>query len=323
MPRSACASAAEHVTARDIVQSPSVRLRVGYAETQGVRRSMEDRMTVFGRFLGVDAADYFGIFDGHGGDATAHYVGEQLHHVLYAHIKKLVNVANDDATLNFALALDDPQGLRKAFTSAFEDLQAQLEAKQPPLAGGAVGVAALVLGEQLFLANCGDARAVLIHADGTPTRLSLDHKPHLPAEKARIEGLGGFVTTHTSRQGVITSRVCGAISVSRAFGDVGLQPYLMATPFVAEPVNVAASGTPTAPVALLLACDGLFDVITDEVAAKIIVENANPEKAAIKLRNAAYAGGSTDNISVLVVHLAAFVAQHPSKIEAQLARAHA
>ncbi len=56
-------------------------------------------MTVFGRFLGVDAADYFGIFDGHGGDATAHYVGEQLHHVLYAHIKKLVNVTNDDATL--------------------------------------------------------------------------------------------------------------------------------------------------------------------------------------------------------------------------------
>lgn len=59
------------------------------------------------------------------------------------------------------------------------------------------------------------------------------------------------------------------------------------------------------------------------MAAKIIVENPNPEKAAIKLRNAAYAGGSTDNISVLVVHLPAFVAQHPSKIEAQLARAHA
>lgn len=34
------------------------------------------------------------------------------------------------------------------------------------------------------------------------------------------------------------------------------QPYLMATPYVAEPVNVAASGAPNAPVALLLACDG-------------------------------------------------------------------
>jgi serine/threonine protein phosphatase PrpC len=74
---------------------------------------------VFGRLLGCDTAvsatsqsrayintplpvqtqDYFGIFDGHGGDATAHYVGEQLHHVLYEHIKKTVNAGSDDPTL--------------------------------------------------------------------------------------------------------------------------------------------------------------------------------------------------------------------------------
>lgn len=63
-------------------------------------------------------------------------------------------------------------------------------------------------------------------------------------------------------------------------------------------------------------------MISDEQAAKIISETPNPEKAAIKLRNAAYAGGSTDNISVMVVHLPAFVAKHPSQIEAQLAAAH-
>ena len=39
---------------KDIVQSPSLRLRVGFAETQGVRRSMEDRMTVLGRYMACD-----------------------------------------------------------------------------------------------------------------------------------------------------------------------------------------------------------------------------------------------------------------------------
>ncbi len=135
------------------------------------------------------------------------------------------------------MALDDPQGLRKAFTSAFEDLQAQLEAKQPPLvstytyvyvddvdvvldvgrwSGGCGGARArrsavpcqlrvsilclFLLAHDIDRRHmirctyvCSDARAVLIHADGTPTRLSLDHKPHLPAEKARIEGLGSIL----------------------------------------------------------------------------------------------------------------------------------
>ena len=79
-------AAAQSAMQEDIVQSPSERLRVGYADTQGVRRTMEDRMTVFGRFKGVASADYFGVFDGHGGDETAHYCGENLHNVIYRHI---------------------------------------------------------------------------------------------------------------------------------------------------------------------------------------------------------------------------------------------
>lgn len=138
-----------------------------------------------------------------------------------------------------------------------------------------------------------------------------------------------------SRTGVITSRVCGAIAVSRAFGDVGLQPFLIATPHVAAVVDVvAANSDGKVPVALLLACDGLWDVLDDNEAAQTVVEvrcptprhrartnthgflqNGNPEKAAVKLRNNAFAGGSTDNISVMVIHLPAFVEKHPLDLE--------
>jgi hypothetical protein len=46
------ASVLRSVSTTDIVQSPSERFTVGYAETQGVRRTMEDRMTVYGRYMG-------------------------------------------------------------------------------------------------------------------------------------------------------------------------------------------------------------------------------------------------------------------------------
>jgi len=162
---------------KDIVQSPSLRLRVGFAETQGVRRSMEDRMTVLGRYMACDIADYFGLFDGHGGDETAHYVGEELQATIYKHIKKGVSAGSDDPKLNFALALEEPELVRQALTDAFHDLQTVLEAKEPPLQGGAVAAVALVLGDSLFVANCGDVRVIIVYADGSGMLLSSENFP--------------------------------------------------------------------------------------------------------------------------------------------------
>ena len=56
-------------------------------------------------------------------------------------------------------------------------------------------------------------------------------------------------------------------------------------------------------VAMVVACDGLWDVISDEYAG-IIVRNAKTAAdAAVSLKNLAFALGSKDNISVIVVHL--------------------
>lgn len=42
--------------------------------------------------------------------------------------------------------------------------------------------------------NCGDSRAVLYSGEGgSPQQLSLDHKPYLPEEEARINAAGGAV----------------------------------------------------------------------------------------------------------------------------------
>lgn len=47
-------------------------------------------------------------------------------------------------------------------------------------------------GSRLYTAHAGDSRAVLCR-QGRPLRLTQDHKPNLPAERARIERVGGRV----------------------------------------------------------------------------------------------------------------------------------
>jgi serine/threonine protein phosphatase PrpC len=58
---------------------------------------------------------------------------------------------------------------------------------------------------------------------------------------------------------------------------------------------------------LVMACDGLWDVVTDaeavDIASHVLKNAKNPEEAAKRLRNVAYGRGSTDNITVLIIIL--------------------
>jgi serine/threonine protein phosphatase PrpC len=134
-------------------------------------------------------------------------------------------------------------------------------------------------------------------------RLSRDHKPGDASEHKRIEALGGTVTTTIDMWGNIISRIKGQLSVSRSLGDFPLTPFVIPTPEVEHHELNLHGANPTAPVAcfLVLACDGLWDVLSDEDAIHIAnsyIFSADPEVAAQKLRDYAYTEGSKDNISV-------------------------
>ena len=78
-----------------------------------------------------------------------------------------------------------------------------------------------------------------------------------------------------------------------------LPQLLLAEPTVAERPLCAADRF------VILACDGVWDVLTDQqacdcVRSALAAENATPTEAAKKLAGEAYAAGSTDNISVVV-----------------------
>ena len=76
-------------------------------------------------------------------------------------------------------------------------------------AGATTLIAMITPEDVLYVGNAGDCRAVLCSA-GEAIALSIDHKPTLPAETARIKRAGGVVED---------DRVEGDLAVSRALGD--------------------------------------------------------------------------------------------------------
>lgn len=107
--------------------------------------------------------------------------------------------------------------------------------------------------------------------------------------KARIRARGGFV---------MNGRVCGKLAVSRALGDLELQKCGLTPEPDIEIVDITDP-----PEFLILACDGVWDMCSDEAACNIVALeiDKDPIAAAVRLRDMAYLFGSADNISVILI----------------------
>lgn len=188
--------------------------------------------------------DYFAVFDGHGGPQVARYASRFLHKHIVGH----------DA---FALG-DFTNAIRWGFFNT--DNAVRIEDLVGSEVCGSTGCVALVTHDRrLFIGNAGDCRAVL-SSRGVAKPLSLDHKPDLPVESARIRKAGGDV---------FEGRVMGELAVSRSLGDfrfkknprLGLDEQLVSS----EPdVTVTQLGDEDE--LLIIACDGIWDVIGNQEA---------------------------------------------------------
>lgn len=114
---------------------------------------------------------------------------------------------------------------------------------------------ALITDTEIYCANAGDSRCVLSN-DGKAVELSIDHKPDLPAEKARIERAGGFVEEN---------RVKGILNLSRSLGDLEYKQdrdlsveNQMITCVPEIKIEKISKGNNF----LVLACDGIWDCLT-------------------------------------------------------------
>ncbi|CAH2070153.1 unnamed protein product [Thlaspi arvense] len=119
--------------------------------------------------------------------------------------------------------------------------------------------------------------------------LSDDHKPNRSDERKRIESAGGVIMWAG------TWRVGGVLAMSRAFGNRMLKQFVVAEPEIQDlEIDHEAEF-------LVLASDGLWDVVPNEDAVSLAQSEEEPEAAARKLTDTAFTRGSADNITCIVV----------------------
>jgi len=248
------------------------KVEYGYALMRGKRSQMEDfTYADFVRDASGRQVGCFGVFDGHGGPDAAHFVRDRLLHNIMQH--KDFN-AYPEKAIEESFLETDKQYLASEGANDRDD--------------GCTAAAMVIREQDLYLGHVGDSRAVLFR-NGECVQLSNDHKPNIPEERERIEKMGGVVIWAG------TWRVGGVLAVSRAFGDRLLKDFVVARPDLRHEKLGAGD------VAVVLATDGIWDVITNEDARGIIEKAQSAKDAAKDLAEQAYQRGSNDNISCIVV----------------------
>lgn len=250
----------------------------GAAEDQNVkhRSTMEDQWVMVDCFNKVDGSAYFALFDGHSGAGAAEASARQLHNFLMSSLRKS---PEDTIASHF----------ESAYLNTHESLGSEI---------GKSGCTAVTcwLAKQgasrtLHVANVGDSRAVLLRGTNA-LRLTKDHKPDDPEEKQAVIARGGLV---------MNGRISGILAVSRSLGDYRADKYVSRVPTVSSTPLTSGDSV------LLLACDGLFDVCTDQevmdICAKGRSANVPAQRVAKMLVDTAITKGTTDNVTVMVIYL--------------------
>lgn len=105
-------------------------------------------------------------------------------------IENLPKILSEQAEIEQAPA----QALKKAFVEVDKALGKHMDAS----VSGTTAVCALMRGDTMWVANAGDSRAIVARRGPKDTLvthdLTQDQKPDTPAEKARIERMGGRVS---------------------------------------------------------------------------------------------------------------------------------
>ncbi|KAL0033360.1 hypothetical protein WJX77_005531 [Trebouxia sp. C0004] len=304
------------VTNKEFFAGSSPDVIYGGASMQGWRRTMEDAHIATTELGGAPGAAMFGVFDGHGGSEVAkfcqvymadeltksrNYSEGKLQESLVDVFHRMDLMLQDDRYLRAALSASDAPGNQPGEgatnnTGALDKVRQLLElhrarkvskpggsssavidatAPDATLQAGCTAVVAVLHGNDLYVANAGDSRAVLCRG-GQAFALSEDHKPGQEGERSRIMAAGGFL----SNIGGVT-RVNGNLNLSRAIGDLKYKTNsgLPANEQIitAEPDVKHVMLTGNDPF-FLLACDGVWDVMTNQQACDFVSQRLQQDR---------------------------------------------
>jgi protein phosphatase PTC2/3 len=246
-----------------------MRMEAAVVSEKGIRQSMEDAY-----YLDLNFGDqgwvYGGVYDGHSGDYAARYASEKLHLVFF---EKLLTGL--------------PPG--QAHSYAYEAVSQELMSQD----SGTTAVDFLIQNTQMFIANAGDARAIVVSKNGV-LQLTVDHRMDNREEQERVTKMGAFINyPYVTRgdQGLMPTRSIG----DRYFKPVGV----VAAPYINEYLITQDD------MMLIAACDGLWDFMTNQEVAAMAREYPEPLYFLdVLMHEVMEKRMGTDNLTIIAVALA-------------------
>ncbi|CAF3432050.1 unnamed protein product [Rotaria sp. Silwood1] len=293
-------------------------IRYGLGSMQGWRVDMEDAHATV---LKLDDNywsywSYFGVFDGHAGSRTAIKAAEKLHFHIVSSLNTLVKDSlNIKSSLsNVASSQLDFHKFEEAIKDAYfkfdNEWREENRTNNPDDKSGSTAISCLIDTERVYFLNVGDSRAILVSNEGRILLATKDHKPSDLVERQRIQEAGGTV---------LIQRVNGSLAVSRALGDFEYknnsnrrpnQQLVSPEPEVTchtRNLTIDSSKQEEQIAFIVLACDGIWDVMTNEELAAYILGRMHVTDDLSEICNSVLDmclyKGSKDNMSLIIIAL--------------------
>jgi serine/threonine protein phosphatase PrpC len=256
-------------------------MRVHSTSIKGRRQNNEDRdniiLNINNENKKYNQINLFALYDGHAGTFVSDFLKEHLP-LYYLNPKLTYPMSNSH------------------HNKIFDHVQNNLLEYEQGYECGATCLLTLMYKRDnsyfMNIVNLGDCRCVIVYDNGSNKQITTDHKPDETNERKRLARIGGDV--YKDSEG--TYRI-GNLSLSRAFGDGDTSPYISQKP---DSFHVKITEQTRY---IVLACDGLWDVIENYELKSLInkFKKSNKYNLAVHLAEYALKKGSTDNVSVIVL----------------------
>jgi len=256
---------------------------------RGEKGTNQDCSIVWEGFGCQEDTIFCGIFDGHG--PWGHYVAKAVRDALPPSL-----LCHWQEALTLASLIDGEKKLgdcrfdlwKQSYVAACAAVDDELRRSRrlDAVYSGSTALSIVKQGDLMVIANVGDSRAVLgtRSDDGAlaAVQLTVDFKPNLPQEKERIRRCNGQVYCLADEPGLYRvwqpSRDSPGLAMSRAFGDYSVKDYgVISAPEVTQRKISSRDHF------VILATDGVWDVLSNEEAVQIVAGTPDRGKAAKRL----------------------------------------
>ncbi|KAI9310979.1 hypothetical protein BX666DRAFT_2032469 [Dichotomocladium elegans] len=264
---------------RRVRTSPSEvnNMAYGVADWLGSNDHLGTWDLVMPRFRNSDDECIFGLFDGRKSSRSGCRLTKYLNDNLTSHVDaELAKVKNDDTVVS---------ALRRSFLSLEKGLGTELGDEKD---SGASAVVCYISGTKLYVANVGDAMAVICRNNGQAYEITHKHISLNPGEISRIRSAGGYVSN--------AGKLNGEHKVSRGFGYFDMIPAVNANPYVAT-IELSENDE-----FVIMASRGLWERMNYQKAVDVArTEKGDLMAAAQKLRDFAITYGAEKDLMVMVI----------------------